>query len=96
MAPSSIPPGPSFPPPPAAPTLVRRQVSAGREDAWRRFVAPAALVVAGIVITIVDGAYAGSKGEVFSLGPVRLGWLAAAAVLGGIALAVRRILPGSE
>jgi hypothetical protein len=51
---------------------------------------PAALVVTGVLVTIADGAYAAAEGQVFSWGPIRLGWIAAALVVAGIALAARR------
>jgi serine/threonine-protein kinase len=62
----------------------------------RRFAVPAVLVVMGVLTTVVDGAYAASHGEVFTLGPIRLGWLAGALVLGGIGLAASRLLPRDD
>jgi hypothetical protein len=58
----------------------------------RRFGVPAAMVIVGILTTIGNGAYAAASGEVFMLGPIRLAWLAATLVIGGIVLAVLRIL----
>jgi hypothetical protein len=58
----------------------------------RRFRAPVIMVVVGILTTLADGAYASAHGEVFTLGPIRLGWLAASLVIGGIGLAAYRLL----
>lgn len=55
-----------------------------------RFGAPAAMVLAGILMTFVDGVYASAKGEVFTIGPIRPAWIAGALVLGGIGLAFAR------
>lgn len=57
----------------------------------RRFGPPAVLVALGTVLSIVDGAYAGAHGEVFTLGPLRLAWLVALLVLSGIGLALYRV-----
>src|SRR6185436_2153892 len=38
----------------------------------KRFGISAAMILLGIVITVIDGAYAGEHGEVFTLGPIRL------------------------
>jgi serine/threonine protein kinase len=73
---------PARPPPP---------VSASSEMV-RRFRAPAIMMVVGILTTIGDGAYASARGEVFTLGPIHLAWLAAALVIGGIVLAAYRLL----
>ena len=53
---------------------------------------PAALVAVGVLTTLGNGAYAAAKGEVFTLGPIRLAWLAAGLVIGGIGLAAYRLL----
>jgi len=58
----------------------------------RQLVTPVLLVLGGILITVVDGAYASANGEVFTLGPVRLAWCAGVAVLSGIGLAIHRLL----
>jgi serine/threonine protein kinase len=57
----------------------------------RRLLVPAVLVLVGIAITLADGLYASSTGEIFSLGPVRPTWIAALLVLGGIAWAIHRL-----
>jgi len=77
---------PSAPRPP--PTFEPR--SRGAELA-ARFGTSAAMVLAGILITIIEGAYASSKGEVLTIGPLRPGWIAGALVIGGIALALFRL-----
>jgi serine/threonine-protein kinase len=61
-----------------------------------RFAAPAAMVALGVLITIIDGAYAAAHGEVFTLGPLRLAWVAAALVLTGIGLSLYRFLERPE
>jgi serine/threonine-protein kinase len=58
----------------------------------KRFGPPAIMVVLGVVITLVDGAYASAHGEVFTLGPLRLAWVAASLVLAGIGLTLYRFL----
>jgi len=65
--------------------------SASREMA-RRFSTPVIMVVIGILTTVAGGAYASANGQVFAIGPLRLAWLAAALVIGGIALAAYRLL----
>jgi serine/threonine-protein kinase len=52
---------------------------------------PALLVLVGVALTVANGAYADSSGQVLTLGPVRLAWLAGAAVLSGIGLALYRL-----
>jgi serine/threonine-protein kinase len=52
---------------------------------------PAISMALGIVLTLLNGAYADASGHGITLGPVRLAWVAAACVLGGIALAVQRL-----
>jgi hypothetical protein len=53
---------------------------------------PAVMVVVGVLLTLGDGAYAAANGEVFTLGPIRLAWLATGLVIAGIGLAVYRLL----
>jgi hypothetical protein len=86
-APAAAPRAPSEPP-----AFLSAEPEPGPRDAVRPFLAPAGLVAAGVAVTLVDGALAASSGEVFSIGPVRLAWLAAALALGGIGLAVFRLL----
>lgn len=62
------------------------------QEMLRRFALPAGMVIVGILTTIGNGAYAAANGEVFTLGPIRLAWLAAALVIGGIVLAIYRLL----
>jgi hypothetical protein len=54
------------------------------------------MVALGVLITIIDGAYAAAHGEVFTLGPLRLAWVAAALVLTGIGLSLYRFLERPE
>jgi hypothetical protein len=52
---------------------------------------PLLLLGAGVVLTLVNGAYAGESGQVLTLGPVRVAWVAASAVFGGLGLAMYRL-----
>ena len=52
---------------------------------------PLLLLGAGVVLTIVNGAYAGENGQVLMIGPVRLAWVAATAVLTGLGVATYRL-----
>jgi hypothetical protein len=79
---------------PGPPTFLIAPADVTPEPAWRRFVVPAGLVVAGVLLTLIDGSLAESSGEVFSLGPIRLAWLSALLALGGIALAMHRLIAG--
>jgi serine/threonine-protein kinase len=58
----------------------------------RRFLVPILLVIVGVVLTLLDGAYAAAKGEAFTLGPLHLAWFAVLAVVSGIALAILRLV----
>lgn len=53
---------------------------------------PLALLAAGVVLTMLDGAYASSTGDAFTLGPLRLGWVAAATAVAGLSLGVYRFV----
>jgi serine/threonine protein kinase len=65
--------------PPAARSLLRR-------------LAPGlSLASASVVLTMLDRVYAASAGEVFSLGPLRTSWVAAALLLGGLGLCAREL-----
>jgi hypothetical protein len=50
----------------------------------RRLAPGIVLLCASIVLTIVDQTYAGSSGEVLTLGPLRATWLAALLMLAGV------------
>lgn len=68
-------------PPPPEPTLLQR-------------LAPAVVLIAlAIALTLADQAYASSTGQVFTLGPLKAGLVAGLLVLGGVVLAVVRMLP---
>jgi serine/threonine-protein kinase len=58
----------------------------------RRLLPGSALVLSSIVLTVLHRVYASASGEVFSLGPVRTSWLAAALLLGGLGLCARELL----
>jgi serine/threonine-protein kinase len=62
----------------------------GTFGAVRRFLLPVAMVGAGILITVVEGAYASSTGQVFTIGVVRPEWIAGVLAIGGIGLAAWR------
>jgi serine/threonine-protein kinase len=62
------------------------------QEMLRRFLAPALMIVVGILATLGNGAYASASGEAFTIGPIRLAWLATVLVIAGIVLAVYRIL----
>jgi serine/threonine-protein kinase len=86
-------------PPPTSvkPLTPRPQPPANTSDEMvRRFRTPALMVVVGILTTLADGAYASANGQVFTLGPLRLAWLAAALVICGIGLAAYRLLEGGD
>jgi hypothetical protein len=59
----------------------------------KRFAAPIGMIVAAVVITLGDGAYAAASGEVLRVGPLRPIWIAAALVLAGIGMLVARFIP---
>jgi eukaryotic-like serine/threonine-protein kinase len=58
----------------------------------KRLLPGAGLAVASILLTLLDRIYAAFAGEVFSLGPLRTSWLAAALLVGGIGLIARELL----
>jgi hypothetical protein len=58
----------------------------------QRLVPALALVAGSIGLTLLDRLYAAFAGEVFSLGPLRTSWLAAALLVGGLGLVVRELL----
>jgi serine/threonine-protein kinase len=75
------------PPPPALeepPSLVRRLVPG------------ALLVLLSIVVTIADQMYAASTGEVFTLGPLRSGWISGGFMLVGVVLIAIRLIPAQR
>jgi hypothetical protein len=51
------------------------------------------MIVAGVLITLGDGAYAAASGEVLRVGPVRPIWVAALLVIAGIGVLVARFIP---
>lgn len=57
----------------------------------RRLVPGLALAGASVVLTMLDRVYAASAGEVFSLGPLRTSWVAAALLVGGLGLCAREL-----
>jgi serine/threonine-protein kinase len=81
---------------PVGPTNRFAVGASGTADLVRPFVAPLAMLTSGVLITMLGGAYAGASGQVFTLGPVRLGWIAASLVIAGIALGVYRLVMGER
>jgi hypothetical protein len=57
----------------------------------RLMLLPLLLLGAGVVLTLVNGAYAAESGQVLMIGPVRFAWVAASAVFGGLGLAMYRL-----
>jgi len=61
----------------------------------RRLTPGIALLVLSILLPIIDQAYASSYGEVLTIGPLRIAWLAGAFMLAGIAVIIYKLLPRS-
>ena len=61
----------------------------------QRLVPGLALVASSIVLTLLDRLYAAFAGEVFTLGPLRTSYVAAALLVGGLGLVVRELLSRS-
>lgn len=78
------------------PISVRPPPPTASSEMVRRFRAPAIMVMVGVLTTLADGAYALAHGEVFTLGPIHLTWVAAALVIGGIGVAAYRLLLDSD
>jgi serine/threonine-protein kinase len=79
---------------PAAPLLVPRPQPIER-SLLRRLVPGLALAASSILLTLLDRVYAAAAGEVFSLGPVRTSWVAAALLVGGLGLCARELVSRS-
>jgi hypothetical protein len=54
------------------------------------------LVLFSIVITIADQMYAASTGEVFTLGPLRSGWMSGGFMVIGVILIAIRLIPAQR
>jgi len=94
--------GPDSPLPPAgdrnsAPPVVRPSTPLPEPDPplVRRLAPGLALAAGSIVLTLLDRMYAAFAGEVFTLGPFRTSWLAAALLVGGLGLVTRELLSRS-
>ena len=59
----------------------------------RRLGPGSGLILLAVLITLADQAYASHAGEVFSLGPLRAGVVAALAMLAGLVLVVQGLMP---
>jgi serine/threonine-protein kinase len=59
----------------------------------RRLAPGIALLVVSILLPIIDQIYASAYGEVLTIGPVRMAWLAGAFMLAGIAVVIYKLLP---
>jgi serine/threonine-protein kinase len=57
---------------------------------------PIQLTVAGCLVMVADYAYAAVNGEPFAIGPLRAFWIAAPLVIGGIGIAVVRLLASDD
>ncbi|HSU41911.1 MAG TPA: hypothetical protein VLJ38_20165, partial [Polyangiaceae bacterium] len=57
----------------------------------RRLLPGSALAASSVLLTVLDRVYASAAGEVFTLGPVRTSWVAAALLLGGLILCAREL-----
>lgn len=57
-----------------------------------RLKTPLILVGLGVALSIAQGVYASSTGEVLSLGPVRMSWVAGPIIVLGIGMGVYRAL----
>jgi hypothetical protein len=66
--------------------------AADRFEAYRPFAKPLFMVLGGVLITVLEGAYAASEGQVLTIGPLSPGWVAAALVIGGIGLGLYRLV----
>lgn len=77
---------------PAAGPAVARP-AAGEPTLLRRVLPGAALLLASIVLTLVDQAFASSSGSVLSLGPLKASWVAGFLMVAGVILLVYRLLP---
>ncbi|HWP05453.1 MAG TPA: serine/threonine-protein kinase [Polyangiaceae bacterium] len=102
LSPRAAPKLPDSPPPDAgertsAPPVVRTSTPLPESEPplLRRLAPGLALAASSIVLTLLDRMYAAFAGEVFTLGPVRTSWLAAALLVGGIGLAARELLSRS-
>jgi serine/threonine-protein kinase len=77
--------------PGAGTSKVRRRAPSERTLARR--VAPGlALAASSIVLTLLVRVYAAAAGEVFTLGPVRTSWIAAALLVGGLVWCARELV----
>ncbi len=63
-----------------------------RGAVWRACVVPATAVFAGIVLAALGQYYSAYSGEVFRIGPVRLGWVTVPLVVAGSGLLLIRLI----
>jgi serine/threonine-protein kinase len=59
----------------------------------QRLLPGVALVVLSVVVTLADQVYAARSGELFTLGPLRVVWIAGALMLSGVGLVAYQLLP---
>jgi serine/threonine-protein kinase len=64
-----------------------------RRALWIACLVPATAVLAGIALAALGQYYAATSGKVFSIGPLRLGWLTVPLVLAGSAALIARFMP---
>jgi serine/threonine protein kinase len=75
----------------SAPPVSRPAPPEPKRTLMRRLTPGLALAGASIVLTVLDRIYASVAGEVFSLGPMRTSWLAAALLVAGLGLCAREL-----
>jgi serine/threonine protein kinase len=95
-APAAAPNTSSAPPaPPPRPLAVSPGRIAVREEpsTFRRLLPALALIAASLVITLFGSVYSALHGEVLAFGPIKLAWIAALFLIGGLVAGARAFLP---
>jgi hypothetical protein len=54
------------------------------------------MAAGSVVLTLLDRVYASVSGEVFSIGPLRTGWIAALLLVGGLGLVAMRLVAARQ
>ena len=83
------------PAPPPRPLAVSPGRIAVREEpsTFRRLLPALALIAASLVITLFGSVYSALHGEVLAFGPIKLAWIAALFLIGGLVAGARAFLP---
>jgi serine/threonine-protein kinase len=80
-----------------APIVMPRRVASSSPPTLARRLAPGIAMAAGsVVLTLLDRVYASVSGEVFSIGPLRTGWIAALLLVGGLGLVAMRLVAARQ